>query len=158
MIDSKEIQLWLADEGLFKEKNHNDNANFHFIVNYPDGNLMDIVQPKGKEDMLVIGCATSIGPEHREIIKNTTDKKKVKLIWDFRFALNSFLLDFELDHPNNEIAGFVITDEIFEDGLTKDRLMSNIKKVFKGKLQCLWILAQNFDEEEIVSDENSMFV
>lgn len=158
MIDSKEIQIWLADEGLFKEKKYNDNTTFHYIVNYPDGNLMDVIQPKGKEDMVVIGCATSIGPEHHDMIKNTTDKKKVELIWDFRFALNSFLLDFEIDHPKNEISGFVISDELFEDGLTKNSLINTIKKVFKGKLQCLWILAQNFDEEEIVSDENTMFV
>ncbi|HML04534.1 MAG TPA: DUF2299 family protein, partial [Methanobacterium sp.] len=33
-IENK-IQKWLSDEGLFRQKVPDDNANFHFMINYP---------------------------------------------------------------------------------------------------------------------------
>ncbi|WP_263641298.1 DUF2299 family protein [Methanobrevibacter arboriphilus] len=47
-----------------------------------------------------------------------------------RFALNQFLLDFELEHPDNVLNRFVISEEIYEDGLTKNSLILSIKKSF----------------------------
>ena len=52
---------------------------------------------------------------------------------------------------------FVITDELYEDGLTKHNLIKAIKKVFKGKLQCLWKLDYNFNVNK-KSNQDNMFV
>jgi hypothetical protein len=54
------------------------------------------------------------------------------------------LLDFELEHPNDQLKRFIITEDIFEDGLSKHVLIKSIKKVFKGKLQCIWILGKTY--------------
>ena len=54
------------------------------------------------------------------------------------------LLDFELEHPNDQLKRFIITEDIFEDALTKHLLIKSIKKVFKGKLQCIWILGKTY--------------
>jgi hypothetical protein len=162
MIDEKQIQQWLADEGLFKQRIHDDNANFHFLVNFPENNNIDVVQPKGKEDLIIIGCGTSIGPEHIELIKAAPNSKKQQIIWDFKFTINSFLLDFQLDHPDDILQIFIISDQIFEDGLSKNSLIGTIKKVFKVKVQCLMCLEKLFgvvaDGSENSHDENSMFV
>jgi len=160
MIDGKQIQDWLAEEGLFKEKVPDDTANFHFIINYPDDHIMDIIQPKNKQDMILIGCATEVAPEQVSTIRSSSESKKQKFIWDLRLSLNQFLLDFELEHPNDELQRFVITEEIFEDGLNKNNLILGIKKVFKGKLQCIWLLGKSFGETDPGSaeDSNSMFV
>ena len=160
MIDEKQIQDWLAEEGLFKEKIHDNTANFHFIANYPEDHIMDIIQPKNKDDMVLIGCATEVSPEQVSAIRLSSESKKQKFIWDLRLSLNQFLLDFELDHPNDELQKFVITEEIYEDGLSKNSLIIGMKKVFKGKLQCIWLLGKTFGEidPDSIEDTNSMFV
>lgn len=90
-----------------------------------------------------------------DLIKNAKKKVKQNFIWDIRFTLNNFLLDFELAHPNDELQRFVITDEIYEDGLTKNSLMMSIKKVFKGKLQCIWMLDRTFGENPNIIEHHN---
>lgn len=160
MIEEKQIRDWLVEEGLLKEQIPDETANFHFLVNYPDEHILDLIQPKHKEDMILIGCASEIAPEQVAIIKESSEKKKEKFIWDIRFALNQFLLDFELEHPDNVLQRFVISEEMYEDGITKHNLIMAIKKVFKGKLQCIWITGKAFGEGEESSktNDNSMFV
>lgn len=162
MIDEQIIQNWLVNEGLFKEKIQDPNANFHYIINYPENHIIDIVQPNSKVDAIIIGCATQIAPEQLALMKDTSNSEKNDYIWDVRYILNSFLLDFNLQVENNELKQFLITDEIFEDGLTKNELIKAIKKVFKAKIQCIWKLEQTFGvatyDSENLNDDNNMFV
>jgi len=159
MIDEKIIKKWLVEEGLFKEQISDETSNFHFLINYPNEHVLDLIQPKHKEDMILIGCASEITPEQVALIKDSPNKKREKFIWDIRFALNQFLLDFELEHPDNVLNRFVISEEIYEDGLTKNNLILSIKKVFKGKLQCIWITGNTFGEgENSQINDNNMFV
>lgn len=148
MIEER-IREWLVTEGLFKEEISDDTSNFHFLINYPDKHVLDIIQPKHKEDMVIIGCTSEIGAEQVDLIKNSSDEKKEKFIWNIRFVLNQFLLDFELEHPENILQRFIISEEIYEDGLTKNSLIMTIKKVFKGKLQCIWITGKVFGEKVV---------
>lgn len=136
----------MVDEGIFKNKIPDDNANFHFIVNYPDGHIIDIIQPKAKDDIIVIGCATNVSPEHYEIMEKESYKKNINFIFDIRFIINQFLLDFEISHPNNILKSFIITDEMYEDGINKHEFISTIKKVFKVKLHCIWTLEKTFGQ------------
>ena len=54
MIDKNIIQKWLVDEGMFKNEIPDNNSNFHFVVNYPENHVMDLIQPLGKNDMIFI--------------------------------------------------------------------------------------------------------
>ncbi len=47
------VQKWLSDIGIFRQKVPDDNTNFHFIINYPEENVMDVIQPKGASDLIV---------------------------------------------------------------------------------------------------------
>jgi hypothetical protein len=142
-IENK-VQKWLSDEGLFRQKVPDDNTSFHFIINYPEGHVLDVIQPKGKDDMILIACATNVSPEHQTEIKKLSAKKREDFIWDIRFLLNNQLVDFQLQHPDNILQNFVITEEIFEDGLSKDRLISTVKKIFRAKLQGIWKIQMEF--------------
>ncbi|MDR0911955.1 MAG: DUF2299 family protein [Methanobrevibacter sp.] len=161
MITEQTIQNWLVEEGLFKEKIHDENANYHFIVNYPEDNVIDLLQVKGKEDSIILGCGTMVDPQQQELIKALPQAKQEKLIWDFKSAINKFLMDFQLEHPNNILHLFVITDQIFFDGLNKHSLISTIKKIFKVKLQCLLILEKYLgivhQNPNNVPQDNAMF-
>ncbi|HSO25155.1 MAG TPA: DUF2299 family protein [Methanobacteriaceae archaeon] len=154
-----EIQKWLADEGYFRQKVPDENSNFHFIINYPESHVIDVIQPKGKEDMIVIGCATNVSPEHLSQMKKMNSEDREDFIWEFRFALNGLLVDFQIQHPDNILQSYVVSTEIYEDGLNKDRLISSVKNVFRAKLQGLWKIQQKFGEvEKESSPSDSMYV
>lgn len=153
------IQKWLADEGYFRQKVPDENSNFHFIINYPEGHVIDVIQPKGKEDLIVIGCATNVSPEHLSQMKKMNSEDREDFIWEFRFALNGLLVDFQIQHPENILQSYVVSSEIYEDGLNKDRLISSVKNVFRAKLQGLWKIQQKFGEvEKDSSPSDSMYV
>lgn len=143
-IDEEQIKNWLMEEDLIREKIYDENATFHYIINFPNNNVMDVIQPKSKPDVLIIGCATEVSQDEQNIIQNTPKNVNQEFIWKIRFSLNEMLLDFELEHPNDQLKRFIITEDIFEDGLTKHMLIKSIKKVFKGKLQCIWILGKTY--------------
>ncbi len=154
-----EIQKWLADEGYFRQKVPDENSNFHFIINYPESHVIDVIQPKGKEDMIVIGCATNVSPEHLSQMEKMNSEDREDFIWEFRFALNGLLVDFQIQHPDNILQSYVVSTEIYEDGLNKDRLISSVKNVFRAKLQGLWKIQQKFGEvEKESSPSDSMYV
>lgn len=161
MINEQDVKNWLTDEGVFREKTVDDNADFHFVIEFPKDNIMDIVKPKGK-DTLIIGCATQVAPEHINLMQNSSSKVKSKFLFDVSTNLNLFLVDYELKVDQDILQQFVITDNIYEDGLSKDNLYKTIKKVFKAKLHCIMLL--NYDFGNSTPDiskshnENSMFV
>ena len=45
-IDEEQVRSWLMEEDLIREKIYDENANFHYIINFPNNNAMDIIQPK----------------------------------------------------------------------------------------------------------------
>lgn len=156
-MESK-IKRWLTEEGLLGQIVDDENANFHFIVNYPEDHVIDVIQPKDKEDLVLVACATSVSPEHLSKIRELSESKREEFLWQVRFSLNKFLVDFQLEHPRNILESYLVTDEIYNDALTKDRLISTIKKVFKAKLHVLWLIQKKFGEKKDEFHEDTMYV
>jgi len=73
-----------------------------------------------------------------------------------------FVTDYELKVDQDILQQFVVTDNIFEDGLSKDALFKTIKRVFKAKLHCIMLLNYAFGNSNTniskPHNENSMFV
>ena len=74
------------------------------------------------------------------------------------FGLNQFLVDFELQVNQDILRQFVVTEQIFEDALTKDMLYRTLKRVFKAKLHCIWLIDKKFGSLPQPSNENDMFI
>jgi hypothetical protein len=106
------------------------------------------VQPASSPDLVLVLSPTSVSPEHRQIMEKSGPEQRAEFIWALRFVMNTFPVDFEMDHPENILAKFTITDIIYEDGLSKDRLMASIRKVWKANLQVIWILQKEFGTPE----------
>ena len=160
MISEETIKEWLLDEDLLREMKYDQNADFHFIVEFPKENIMDVVKPKGK-DCIVVACATQVSPEHKNIMIPADPKVKKDFILDLNFGLNSFLVDYELQVNQDVLQQFIITDQIFEDGLTKDAFIRTLKRVFKSKLHCIWLIDKKFGRVQFTpkpSNENDMFI
>ena len=121
---------------------------------------MDVVKPSDS-DCIVIACATQVAPEHINLMTSSDANTKKDFILDLNFALNSFLVDFELQVSQDILQQFVVTDQIFEDGLTKNEFIKTLKKVFKAKLQCIWLIDKKFGSISVMpntTNENDMFI
>lgn len=154
------VEKWLLEEDLLREMKYDENADFHFIIEFPKENIMDVVKPKDK-DCLIIACATQVAPQHVDLMKNATPQTRKEFILDLNFGLNSFLVDFELQINQDILQQFVITDQIFEDGLNKNELIRTLKRVFKAKLHCIWLIDKKFGDIAInvtPSNQNDMFI
>ena len=93
MIEETTIKQWLLDEDILREMKYDENADYHFIVEFPKDNIMDIVKPKGK-DCIIVACATQVSPEHKNLMIPTDTKTKKDFILELNMALNSFLVDY----------------------------------------------------------------
>ena len=159
MTIENKVKNWLVDEGFYRDKAVDENMEFHFVVEFPKDNMMDVVKPKGK-DCIIIGCATNVAPEHVNLMTQASPEKKKEFILDLNMGLNKFLIDYELQVNQDILQQFIITDNIFEDGLTKDQFIKTIKRVFKAKLHCIWLIEKKFGSANISQhdNENNMFV
>jgi hypothetical protein len=156
----EKVKQWLSEEDLLREVKYDENADFHFIIEFPKENIMDVVKPKGK-DCLVLACATQVAPQHLNLMNAADAKTRKEFLMGLNFGFNSFLVDFELQIANDILQQFVITDQIFEDGLTKHELIKTLKRIFKAKLHCIWLIDEKFGSVPVSvnpSNENDMFI
>ena len=154
------IRTWLMDEECLLEKKFDENAEFHYIIEFPKENIMDVVKPVGK-DCIIIACATQVAQEHINLMVASSPATRRDFILDLQFGLNSYLVDFELNINKDLLQQFVVTDTIYEDGLTKNELIKTIKRVFKAKLHCIFLIDKKFGSispKANTTNENDMFV
>jgi hypothetical protein len=154
------VKEWLSDEDFLREVKYDENADFHYIVEFPKDNIMDVVKPKGK-DCIVVACATQVAPQHLDLMNKADNDTQKSFIMELNFGLNSFLVDYELQVSQDILQQFVITDQIFEDGLTKNELIRTLKRIFKSKLHCIWLIDKKFGQLQVnvvSSNENDMFI
>ncbi|MBE6501105.1 MAG: DUF2299 domain-containing protein [Methanobrevibacter thaueri] len=154
------IRQWLFEEDLLREAKYDENADFHYIIEFPKENIMDVVKPAGK-DCLIVACATQVAQQHLDLMKQADKKTQKDFIMDLNFGLNNFLVDFELQVANDILQQFVVTEQIFEDGISKNELFRTLKRVFKAKLHCIWLIDKTFGTLQInitPSNQNDMFI
>ena len=154
------VRQWLSEEDLLREVKYDENADFHYIIEFPKENIMDVVKPTGK-DCLIIACATQVAPQHLDLMRQADKKTQKDFIMDLNFGLNNFLVDFELQVSNDILQQFVVTEQVFEDGLSKNELFRTLKRIFKAKLHCIWLIDKTFGTLQInitPSNENDMFI
>lgn len=154
MVSKKEVDdvknkivKWSTNEGIFKKYIKDDaKANFHLLLNFPENstNPIDVVQPKDKDDSIVIASATQVSPNHIQEIKKLSIEKRRSFLNELRILLGARPTEFELKHPDDILELYVITSPIYFDGLTKDRFMTVISDVFKSKLLGIWKIQEKF--------------
>ena len=154
------VRQWLSEEDLLREVKYDENADFHYIIEFPKENIMDVVKPAGK-DCLIVACATQVAQQHLDLMRQADKKTQKDFIMDLNFGLNNFLVDFELQVAQDILQQFVVTEQIFEDGITKNEFFRTLKRVFKAKLHCIWLIDDDFGAIQVTvtpSNENDMFI
>lgn len=142
----KLIRKWCIEEDMFGQKVEDKNTLWHFVIRYPKGapKFLDVAQPLGKKDMIVIGAGTKIPFEHMNKMRSLKRKKRDEMLWDLRFLLGNRPTAFSLNEKDGILEGFSNQMIIFFDGLTKDRFMSAVSEVDKSMLLVIWFLHRRF--------------
>lgn len=140
------IREWFINEGIYKDKLNDDNANHHFIVEFPmgSGQITDIVFPKMREDMVILGSGLQLSPEHHSGLSSLPKSKYEELMWEIKFKLLSMRPGFILTPPDNIPNLVQFQRPLFFDGLTKNMLMDALQDVSASKLYFIWKMHQMF--------------
>lgn len=130
----REVVLgWCKEEGIFREELMEREAAFHFKVNLPGNTslMMSIIQPIGA-DKVLITSGISLDPEAIAAMKSLDETEREEFITNLSYMLHSQPTMFYLEESEGVLQKISITEQIYMDGLTKDRLMRAIRDVYKG--------------------------
>lgn len=144
-IEEYKLKNWIVDEDMFVCKIHDASSNFNYQINY-QGMIMNVIQPKVNDDVLVIVCSSEVSSVHSEWMTNKTLEYRNEFLYDFKFKINSFDVEFDLDidESNLMLKGFIIQDVIYSDGLTKDSFMKSLRRINSCRLSCVWTIEKYF--------------
>ena len=150
----RKVKDWLTDEGIYKDKVPDDNANYHFIVEYPQnsGRITEIIQPKQRDDLILIASGTELSKEHYDGLKTKRKEERDKILWDIRFDLLFRNTDFKTT-PEEEFQKIEFFRSLYFDGLTKIMLMDAIRENYKCYLYIVWKMRRLFGESPLQSQE-----
>ncbi|HUV02362.1 MAG TPA: DUF2299 family protein [Desulfobacteria bacterium] len=142
------VREWLVEEGVYKDKRVDDSATYHFVVEFPPntGRLADIIQPKEREDLLVIASGIGLPKEHYEALNSMQKPKRKEILWDIRFQLLFRESDFQMIPSAEDLQKIQFTRPLHFDGLTKNKFIECLREDYKCNLFILWKMKQLFGE------------
>ncbi|TAN37060.1 MAG: DUF2299 domain-containing protein [Candidatus Methanoperedens sp.] len=145
---SRKIKEWLSEDGMYKDKLADDKAYFHFIVEIPQGSgrIIDIIQPKNRDDLIIVGNGLMISPEHLEKLREMDETEKAEFLWDIKFGLLFRESSFQIIPEGNNPERVQFTREIYYDGLNKNKLMESLRENFRCNLFVIWKFNKQFGE------------
>jgi len=142
---SNSVKNWLIEEKLLVKELQKETMNYFFVIQFPDSHhFMQVFQPKNKEDLTVITCETNIDEPHKKAISKLPEKKKNEFLFDLKSALNQMGVVFDLSITEKGLESYMVLDQIYADGLSKDRLLNCINAVFRAKLQGVFEIQKRF--------------
>jgi hypothetical protein len=145
---------YCLEEGILREKlPSKENFEFGYLVEYPPGNPMpkrlSVFQPKDKR-FIILQLAIQISEEHIKGFEKLS-QTNAKLIY-FEI-LNRTLLSknilFRLDEKNNR---FIISEQLFEDGISMDLFYRTIRKIVNEAILANLLLS------DIITGKNSKII
>ena len=144
----RKVREWLVEEGIYKDKIVDDRATYHFVVEFPPniGRSAEIIQPKEREDLLVIASGVGLPKEHYDALKSMQKSEREEILWDMRFQLLFRESDFKMIPSAEDLQKIQFTRPLHFDGLTKNKLIECLREDYKCNLFILWKMKQRFGE------------
>ena len=144
------VRDWLVEDGIYKDRVADENADYHFLVEVPPGSgqYIDVVFPKNRDDMIVIASGVKLADEHYRALMSLSEDRREELLWEIKFKLLFLPTGFQILPNVKEPQIFQFTREIYFDGLNKNLFMDSIKQVYRCKLYIIWVMQKNFGFEE----------
>ncbi len=157
MTEKKEIAMrvreWLVDDGIYKDKIPDENADYHFLAEIPPGSgqYIDVVFPKNRGDMVIIASGVKLADEHYRSLMSLADERREELLWDIKFKLLFLATGFQILPSAEDPQIFQFTRELYFDGLNKNIFMDSLKQVYRCKLFIIWTMQKNFGSGSVES-------
>lgn len=140
-----QVRSWLASERIEVREQEDPRAQLHLLVKYPqgkNGHMFAIVIPKGR-DLLAVSSMTRVDEGQqksmRDLMKND-DEEWRSWMHECRMQLISSGVDWgiHLGHAGKERPGplqaFNVSEPVWFDGLTKNEMMQNLRRLWLAKL------------------------
>ena len=141
----RQVRSWLASERIEIREQEDPRALLHLLVKYPqgkNGHMFAIVIPKGR-DLLAISSMTRVdeGQQNsmRDLMKTDNEEWR-SWMHECRMQLIASGVDWgiHLGHSGKERPGplqaFNVSEPVWFDGLTKNEMMQNLRRLWLAKL------------------------
>ena len=147
VVDDIEARVrgWLTDEGIELRDRPDPRARFHLLVRYPPtphGHVFNVVSPK-QRSLLVISSVTQVDAgQQEEMERNSTEDGEGWERWlhETRLHLTRSDVDWVLhvrnsnQTPSGPLQAFNLSQPVWNDGLTQNRLMQTLRHIWLTKL------------------------
>ncbi len=89
------VKRWLTEEGILKSEISDENADWHFLVEFPpdSGQTNNVIKLKGRDAVLVASGIT-LSDEHYNALHSLPEEKKRSLIYRSLFLNLIIKMDF----------------------------------------------------------------
>lgn len=139
------VRSWLASERIEVREQDDERAHLHLLVKYPlgkSGHMFAIIIPK-ERDLLAISSMTRVdqGQQNamKKMMKSEAEEWK-SWMHECRMQLIASGVDWgiHLGHSDGERTGplqaFNVSEPVWFDGLTKNEMMQNLRRLWLAKL------------------------
>lgn len=134
------IQGWLMQEGWQISDAQAENAAWTIAATNPHGQGVVVVQPQQVSDVLVLQASVKVDASFHETFAAIEQTKRDDLLWNVRFGLLQMGVEFAgLDDPPRQL---VLTQRIYNDGLTKDAFVQRMMQVRNATLFAVWSITR----------------
>lgn len=139
---ARKVRDWLVEEGIYKDKIADENADYHFLAEIPPNSrqFIDIVFPRNRDDMVVVASGIKLSDEHYRSLMGLSAEKRDEVLWKMRFDLLFLPTGFQILPDANNPQLFQFTRELYFDGLNKNLFMDAVKQVHRCKLYVIWTM------------------
>lgn len=143
------VKGWLIEEGILKAEVPDENAEWHFLVEFPQNSkqMNDIVKLKGKDIVLVVSGVV-LSDEHYKALHSLPKEKKRVLIHRWKMDLLFRNAEFRMIPDAENVKQIEFQVPIYMEELTKPKLMSALREVFKCKLYIIWNVNYEFEKRK----------
>ena len=138
----QKILSYCSEEGIgYIQIPENNNLEFGINIKFPPHHPkpkgIAIIQPKNKS-FIVLQIGIQISDEHLKALENQSPNAKMVFFEMIRRNLLAKDLMFKMEIKHNR---FLITEQIYEDGLSMDSFFRNIRRIINASDTCNLILS-----------------
>ena len=143
------VKSWLAEEGILKAEVPDENAEWHFLVEFPlnSKQMCDVIKLKDRDLVLVVSGIV-LSEDHYKALHSLPTEKKRALIHKWKMDLLFRNAEFRMIPDAENVKQIEFQVPLYLEELTKSELMRALRDVFKCKLYIIWSVNYEFEKRK----------
>lgn len=144
------VRDWLDAEGYSSKRvTDDDQAAFHYIIQYPAGQgdaNIHVVRPSGRP-VLAILMGVQLSPNHRQPYQNLADEDRKRITHRLRrTAFEGGHVGFAGQMEEGIMARWQLDVAVYDDGLSQDRFFRELRRLYTKHLQLIEVLNEELGD------------